>query len=127
MFYALVRMQDSRPKVVDDLKRKNDELKRKFSRLHTEHDQLRTDFQQLVRVVHVLEVESQQLRKSAGRDGVVRVLPIQNRPTDRSVNTAALRGTWLYLAAGGTSGLRRSGRMLWPGAPYPGCGGRAAM
>ena len=83
LFYALVRMQDARPKVADDLKRKNGELKQKLSHLRTEHDQLRTDFQQLVRVVHVLEVENQQPRASAGGDGVVRVLPIQDRPSAR--------------------------------------------
>ncbi|MEU6090946.1 hypothetical protein ABZ865_30000 [Streptomyces sp. NPDC047085] len=33
LFYALVRMQDARPKVVDDLKRKNDELQHKLTRL----------------------------------------------------------------------------------------------
>ncbi|GGL15755.1 hypothetical protein [Streptomyces flaveus] len=83
LFYALVRMQDARPKVVDDLKRKNDELQHKLSRLRAEHNQLRTDFQQLVRVVHVLEIENQQLRQSAGSDGVVRVLPVQHQPQDR--------------------------------------------
>ncbi|WP_327320304.1 hypothetical protein [Streptomyces sp. NBC_01235] len=76
-------MQEARPKVADNLKQKNDELKQKPSRLRTEHDQLRTDFQQLVRVVHVLEVENQQLREAAGSDGVVRVLPVQHRPSDR--------------------------------------------
>jgi hypothetical protein len=80
LFYALVRMQDARPKVVDDLKRKNDELQHQLTRLRAEHNQLRTDFQQLVRVLHVLEAENQQLRQSAGSDGVVRVLPVQHQP-----------------------------------------------
>ncbi|GHF15783.1 hypothetical protein GCM10014715_83820 [Streptomyces spiralis] len=31
LFYALVRMQNARPKVVDDLKRKNDELQHKLT------------------------------------------------------------------------------------------------
>lgn len=75
LFYALVRMQDTRPKVVDDLKRTNDELQQKITRLRAERDQLRTDIKQLVRIVHVLEIENQQLRESAGSDGVVRVLP----------------------------------------------------
>jgi len=75
-------MRDARPKV-DDLKRKNDELQQKRSRLRVEHDQLRTDFQQLVRIVHVLEVENQQLRQSAGSDGVVRVLPVRHQPQGR--------------------------------------------
>ncbi|MFF1655265.1 hypothetical protein [Streptomyces sp. NPDC058255] len=83
MFYALVRMQDARPKVVDNLKQKNDELTRKLSRLRTEPAQLHTDFQQLVRVIHVLEVENQQLRGAADSDGVVRVLPTQHRPSTR--------------------------------------------
>jgi hypothetical protein len=80
LFYALVRMQNAPPKVVDDLKWKNDELQHKLTRLRAEHNQLRTDFQQLVRVVHVLEAENQQLRQSAGSDGVVRVLPVQHQP-----------------------------------------------
>ncbi|MFF4888125.1 hypothetical protein ACWD6Q_33605 [Streptomyces nigra] len=65
LFYALVRMQDVRPKMVDGLKRTNDELQQKITRLHAERDRLRTDVQQLVRVVHVLEVENQQLREAA--------------------------------------------------------------
>ncbi|GAA2329757.1 hypothetical protein SVIO_026110 [Streptomyces violaceusniger] len=43
LFYALVRMQDARPEVVGNLKRKNDELTRKLSRLRTEHDARRRD------------------------------------------------------------------------------------
>lgn len=82
LFYALVRMQDTRPKVVDDLKRTNDELQQKLIRLRAERDRLRTDVQQLVRVVHVLEIENAQLREAAGSDGVVRVLPVQHRPSD---------------------------------------------
>ncbi|MFF9607653.1 hypothetical protein ACF1GY_36235 [Streptomyces sp. NPDC014684] len=85
LFYALVRMQGAQPKVADDLKRKNDELQQKLARLRTERDQLRTDFQQLVRVVHVLEVENRQLRESASRDGVIRVLPLQHQPSARSI------------------------------------------
>ncbi len=79
LFYALVRTQDARPKVADDLKRHNDELKKQLAGLRGERDQLRTDVRQLVRVVHVLEVENHQLRQSAGADGVVRVLPTQLR------------------------------------------------
>ncbi|MEU0029675.1 hypothetical protein [Streptomyces sp. NPDC006335] len=83
LFHALVRMQDMRPRVVDELKRTNDELQRKLARLRAERDRLRTDVQQLVRVVHVLEVENQQLREAARSNGVVRVLPVQHRPSDR--------------------------------------------
>ncbi|MGP4051509.1 hypothetical protein [Streptomyces sp. 2A115] len=79
LFYALVRMQDYRPKALDGLERQNDELKKKLSDLRDEHDQLRTDVKQLVRVIHVLKVENRQLRQSAGHDGVVRVLPVQRR------------------------------------------------
>ncbi|WP_123970177.1 hypothetical protein [Streptomyces sp. TLI_185] len=50
MFYALVRMEDARPKVVDDLKRTNEELQQKLTRLRAERDRLRTDVQQLVRM-----------------------------------------------------------------------------
>ncbi|MFD3505315.1 hypothetical protein ACFWWT_44055 [Streptomyces sp. NPDC058676] len=82
LFYALVRMQDMRPKVADNLQRTNDELQQKLTRLRAERDRLRADVQQLVRVVHVLEVENQQLREAAGSDGVVRVLPVQYRPSD---------------------------------------------
>ncbi|MEV0977906.1 hypothetical protein [Streptomyces sp. NPDC049915] len=73
-------MQDARPKVIDDLKRKNDELQHQLARLRAEHNQLRTDFQQLARVVPVLEAENEQLRQSAGSDGVVRVLPVRHQP-----------------------------------------------
>ncbi|WP_405407200.1 hypothetical protein [Streptomyces decoyicus] len=83
LFYALVRMQDTRPKVVDDLKRTNEELQQKLTRLRAERDRLRTDVQQLVRVVHVLEVENEQLRETAGSDGVIRVLFTQHRPSAR--------------------------------------------
>lgn len=76
-------MQDARPKVVDGLERTNDELQQKITRLRAERDRLRADVQQLVRVVHVLEVENQQLRESAGSAGVVRVLPVQHRPAGR--------------------------------------------
>lgn len=67
MFYALVRMQDTRPKVVDGLKRTNDELQQKLTRLRAERDRLRTEVQRLVRDVHVLEVENQQHRRRRGR------------------------------------------------------------
>lgn len=76
-------MQDARPKVVDDLKRTNEELQQKLTRLRAERDRLRTDVQQLVRVVHILEVENEQLREAAVSDGVVRVLPTQHRPSTR--------------------------------------------
>jgi len=36
---------------------------------------LKEQTKQFARVVHVLEVENQQLRESADSDGVVRVLP----------------------------------------------------
>ncbi|WP_327580409.1 hypothetical protein [Streptomyces sp. NBC_00145] len=78
LFYALVQMQDSRPKAVDGLTRHNDQLKKRISALREERDQLRMDIKQLVRVIHVLEVENRQLRQSAGDgDGIVRVLPVQ--------------------------------------------------
>ncbi|MER7198752.1 hypothetical protein [Streptomyces sp. CB01635] len=76
-------MQDTRPKVVDDLKRTNDELQQRLTRLRAERDRLCTEVQQLVRVVHVLEVENQQLREAADSDGVVRVLSGQQRPSTR--------------------------------------------
>ncbi|MFJ9111277.1 hypothetical protein [Streptomyces sp. NPDC102283] len=80
LFYAPVRMQDSRPKAFDGLKRQNDELKTKLSDLRDEYNQLRSYVRQMARVVHVLEVENQQLRQSAGKDGVVRAFPVQQRP-----------------------------------------------
>ncbi|MFJ5817486.1 hypothetical protein ACIQGT_26840, partial [Streptomyces sp. NPDC093108] len=69
LFYALVQMQDSRPKVLDGLKQQNDQLKEKLADLRQEHNQLVTDVKQLVRVIHVLEVENHQLRKSADQGG----------------------------------------------------------
>lgn len=80
LFYALVHMQDARPKAFDGLKRQNNELKTKLSDLRKEYNQLRLDVKQMARVIHVLEVENQQLRQSAGKGGVVRALPVQQRP-----------------------------------------------
>ncbi|MFE7156915.1 hypothetical protein [Streptomyces sp. NPDC057636] len=80
---GLARIQ-SRPRALDGLQRQyNDHLKEKHARLRAEHDQLRTDIKQLVRVVHVLEVEYQQLRQPAGKDSVARVLPVQQRSLTR--------------------------------------------
>ncbi|MBP2064964.1 hypothetical protein [Streptomyces iranensis] len=71
-------MQSSRPRTHDGLARHNAQLKKQLLALREGRDRLRTDVQQLVRVIHVLEVENRQLRQSAGNDGVVRVLPVQH-------------------------------------------------
>ncbi|KOG52078.1 hypothetical protein ADK76_33400 [Streptomyces griseoflavus] len=75
LFYALVKAQDTRPKIADDLKRQNDDLKKKLAAVRQERDQLDRDIKQLARVVHVLEVENHQLRTNTGAGAVVRPFP----------------------------------------------------
>ncbi|WP_339131858.1 hypothetical protein WJM95_23980 [Streptomyces sp. f51] len=75
LFYALVKSQDSRPRIADDLQHRNEQLKEKLKRAVKARSTLETQVKQLVRVVHVLEVENRQLRQSAGAGGVVRVFP----------------------------------------------------
>ncbi|MGI5453526.1 hypothetical protein ACQEWB_10205 [Streptomyces sp. CA-249302] len=82
LFYALVRTQETRPKVVDALHHENNELKRKLAKTRLERDQLKDDVKLLSRVIHVLEVENYELRSSADENGVIRVLPMR-RATDR--------------------------------------------
>ncbi|WP_199816754.1 hypothetical protein [Streptomyces sp. NRRL B-1381] len=76
LFYALTKAQQSLPRGLTDKDRDaSDKRKKDLERVRAERDSLRTKIQQLARIVHVLEVENSQLRQSAGRDGVVRVLP----------------------------------------------------
>ncbi len=74
LFYALVKAQHARPVVAEDLQRDNDELRAKLARVSQERDQLKEVNVRFARVVHVLEVENQQLREQDGQDISVRVL-----------------------------------------------------
>jgi len=75
LFYALVKAQHARPAIVEDLQRDNDELRAKLAKVSQERDQLQQANARFARVVHVLEVENQQLRDHATKDTTVRVLP----------------------------------------------------
>ena len=81
LFYALVRAQDHRPKNLDALHQRHDALRKRTESLRQERDALATQVQQLARVVHVLELENEQLRQS-GPGAVVRPLP--RRPSNVS-------------------------------------------
>lgn len=76
LFYALVRAQGVRPKDVERLTAERDDLRTRLARVRRERDALQEEVKRLVRIIHVLEVENDQLRsQSAGNDAVVRVLP----------------------------------------------------
>ncbi|MEU8699196.1 hypothetical protein AB0C61_16295 [Streptomyces sp. NPDC048680] len=79
LFYALVKSQDSRPRIADELHQRNVELKKKLKKASEARAALDEQVKQLVRVVHVLEVENHQLRKSAEEGGVIRALPTARR------------------------------------------------
>ncbi|WP_410628207.1 hypothetical protein [Amycolatopsis sp. cmx-8-4] len=74
LFNALVKAQNARPAIVEDLHRDNEELRNKLAKVTRERDDLKASNEQFARVVHVLEVETQQLRTSAGEPGNVRSL-----------------------------------------------------
>lgn len=79
LFYALVRAQEFRPKIADDLTQRNTTMAKQLSALREERDNLKDQVRQLARIVHVLEVENHQLRTTADAVGVVRVLPTRAR------------------------------------------------
>jgi hypothetical protein len=64
LFYALVRAQGGRPHFAEDLHSANADLTEKLRKLAEERDRLRGEQQLLARVVHVLEVENDALRKA---------------------------------------------------------------
>jgi predicted RNase H-like nuclease (RuvC/YqgF family) len=80
LFYALAKAQDSRPVIAEKLQQENDELKKKVRDLQDERRKLREAAKQFARVVHVLEVENQQLREHSQPRDTVRPLPGRRRP-----------------------------------------------
>lgn len=64
LFYALVRAQDERPQIAEDLHAANTELADKVRKLTAERDGLRSEQQVMARVIHVLETENDTLRKA---------------------------------------------------------------
>ncbi|WP_208615109.1 hypothetical protein [Streptomyces caeruleatus] len=80
LFYALVKAQGSRPVVAEKLQQENDELREKVRELQEERRKLRGAMKQFARVVHVLEVENQQLREHNQPGDTVRPLPRRRRP-----------------------------------------------
>lgn len=80
LFYALVKAQDSRPAITEKVQRENDELRAQVRALQEERRKLRSAAQQFARVVHVLEVENQQLRERSKPGDTVRPLPGRLHP-----------------------------------------------
>jgi chromosome segregation ATPase len=74
LFNALAKAQNTRPAIVEDLHRDNENLRDKLTKITRERDNLKAANQQFARVVHVLEVENQQLRAANEQDGNVHVL-----------------------------------------------------
>lgn len=72
---SLIKAEDARPAVAENLQNDNLELRAKLAQ---ERDELKAGNEQLARVVHVLEVENQQLRAALKEPDNVRLL--QRRP-----------------------------------------------
>lgn len=77
LFYGLVRSQDHRPKIVDQLHDDNAELRRKLAELRTEHTHAKEQLARFARVIHVLEVENAQLREQSQAGDAIRPLQRQ--------------------------------------------------
>lgn len=75
LFYALVKAQESRPAIADELQRNNDELRSRIQRLQKEREELKKTVQGFARVMHLLEVENAQLREHNTNGSEVRFLP----------------------------------------------------
>jgi chromosome segregation ATPase len=74
LFNALAKAQNTRPAIVEDLHRDNDKLRDKLTRITHERDNLKAANERFARVVHVLEVENQQLRAASEQDSNIHVL-----------------------------------------------------
>ncbi|SDZ28944.1 hypothetical protein SAMN05216215_105758 [Saccharopolyspora shandongensis] len=74
LFYALVRSQDHRPKIADQLQADNDRLRQKLADLRTVHTRLSDQLGRYARIIHVLEVENAQLREQSRPEATIRVL-----------------------------------------------------
>jgi ribonuclease HI len=77
LFYALVRSQDHRPKIANQLQADNDLLRQKLADLRARHSQLKGQLARFARVIHVLEVENAQLREQRQASDAVRPLQRQ--------------------------------------------------
>ncbi|MFD8788290.1 hypothetical protein [Kitasatospora sp. NPDC059599] len=77
LFYALVKAQDSRPEIADDLHRENNELEEKLKQARTEQNRLKETVTQYARVIHVLEVENHRLHEQSHPEGVRAAVPQQ--------------------------------------------------
>jgi SMC interacting uncharacterized protein involved in chromosome segregation len=82
LFYALVRAQNIRPKDVERLQKERDELAEALKKVRRERNELREGVKRLVRIIHVLEVENDNLKTTPGarQAGAVRVLPQRSAP-----------------------------------------------
>jgi SMC interacting uncharacterized protein involved in chromosome segregation len=82
LFYALVRSQNIRPKDTERLQQERGELSKALKKARLERNELREDLKRLVRIIHVLEVENDQLKTTSGDrlGGTVRVLPQRSAP-----------------------------------------------
>ncbi|MBF6216273.1 hypothetical protein IU433_28325 [Nocardia puris] len=74
LFNALVRAQNMRPAIADDLHHDNCQLRNKLADVIAERDALRTSNQRFARTIHILELENQQLRESTSGHNNVRLL-----------------------------------------------------
>lgn len=82
LFYALVRAQHIRPKGIERLQQERDEFAEALTKARRERNELREEAKRLVRIIHVLEVENDQLKATSGprQSGTVRVLPQRSAP-----------------------------------------------
>jgi hypothetical protein len=79
LFNALVLAQNMRPAITEDLHRDNQELRDKLAKITQERNDLKASNDRFARMVHVLEVENQQLRQTNAHDNV-RPLPLPQTP-----------------------------------------------
>ncbi|WP_327071997.1 hypothetical protein [Kitasatospora sp. NBC_01302] len=70
LFYALVRSQDHRPRIAQRLKEDNEQLRGQLASLRDERRELKERLATFARVIHVLEVENDQLRQAQSGGGV---------------------------------------------------------
>jgi hypothetical protein len=81
LFYALVKTQDAQPVITADLVKENDQLRNTVAELRHTNNELAATIKRFARVVHVLEVENQQLREHA---------TASTRPTPNNTNVRLL-------------------------------------
>ncbi|MEV6121541.1 hypothetical protein AB0M23_13600 [Streptomyces sp. NPDC052077] len=76
-----MRTQNIRPKDTTRLQKERDELAEALKKVRRERNELREEVKRLVRIIHVLEVENDNLKTTSGaRGGTVRVLPQLSAP-----------------------------------------------